>query len=93
MRNELKVAYPIEHRSENNGLYVRGSRVGEAPTLHYNEKGKRRLRQWGSLPFITGSGFGGSSLPQNPGVGQKACPDRNILGSGQNRLNWRNDHN
>jgi hypothetical protein len=33
--------------------------------------------------MVTGSGFGGSSLPQNPGVGQKTCRDRNILGSGK----------
>jgi hypothetical protein len=52
-------------------------------SLLSDEKGKRRLRQWGSLPFLTGSGFGGSSLPQNPGVGQKACLDRNILWSGK----------
>jgi hypothetical protein len=52
-------------------------------SLLFDEKGKRRLRQWGSLPFITRSSFGGSSLPQNPGVGQKTCLDRNILGSGK----------
>jgi hypothetical protein len=53
------------------------------------EKGKRRLRQWGSLPFITGSGFGRSRVPQYPGMGQKERPDRNILGPGQNRREGR----
>jgi hypothetical protein len=64
----------------------------EGWSVFRDEKGKRRLRQWGSLPFITGSGFGGSSLPQNPGVGQKACFDRNILGSGKTAGIGEKDH-
>jgi hypothetical protein len=42
--------------------------------------------------MVTGSGFGGSSLPQNPGVGQKACFDRNILGSGKTAGIGEKDH-
>jgi hypothetical protein len=30
--------------------------------------------------MITGSGLAGSSVAQNPGMGQKEYPDRNILG-------------
>jgi hypothetical protein len=43
----------------------------EARSLLRDEKGKRRLRQWGNLPFITGSGLGGSRLPQDLEVSQR----------------------
>jgi hypothetical protein len=90
--NEWKVAYLSEHKSKNDRLYVRGRKAEESPTLHYDEKGKRRLRQWGSLLFISGSDLGGLSVSQNLGSGQKACLDRNILGPGQDLWNRRNDH-
>jgi len=41
--------------------------------------------------MVTGSGFGGSSLPQNLGTGQKEYPDRNILGPGRGLRNRRKD--
>jgi hypothetical protein len=45
--NEWNVAYPIEHRSKNGRLYVRGSRAGESPTLHSDEIPKRRPGRYG----------------------------------------------
>ena len=47
-----------------------------------DELPKLRVAQWECSRIITGSGLGGSSLPQNLGSGQKECPNRNILGSG-----------
>ena len=37
--------------------------------------------------MVTGSGFGASRLAQNLGMGQKECPDRNILGPGRGLRN------
>jgi hypothetical protein len=53
-----------------------------------DEKGKRRPRQWASLPFIIGSGFSESSVPQNLGKGQKECHDRKILGMWSRPRKW-----
>ena len=50
-----------------------------------DEQGKIPLARRGCLSFIIGSGVGRSSVPQNPGIGQKEYPDRNILGRGSRR--------
>ena len=47
-----------------------------------DEKGKIPLARRGCLLIIIGSGLGELRVPQNPGVGQKGWPDRNILGVG-----------
>src|SRR5512139_947435 len=41
-------------------------------------RGRRRCSH-----VVAGSSLCGSSVPQNLGMGQKECPDRNILGPGQ----------
>jgi hypothetical protein len=43
----------------------------EARSLLRDEKGKIPLARRGCLLIIIGSGLGGSSLPQNLGIGQK----------------------
>jgi len=65
---------------------LRGAKGATAmATFTYDEKGKIPLARRGCLLIIIGSGLGGSSVPQNPGIGQKEYPDRNILGPGQDR--------
>ena len=92
MRIGRRVAYSSEHRSKNDGLYVTGRIARELPTLHYDEKPKRRPGRYGCSPFITGSDLGESRVPQNLGMGQNEYHDRNILGSGRSVRNRRNDH-
>jgi hypothetical protein len=58
-------------------------------TFTFDEKGKIPLGRRECLPLVIGSEFDGYRLSQNPGVGQKVRPDRNILGSEQNRREGR----
>ena len=73
----------MEHRWESSAS-VTGNVVPD-------EKPKLRVGHWGCLHIITSSGLGPSRLPQNLGMGQKECPNRNILGPGRDLRDRRRD--
>jgi hypothetical protein len=65
MRIGRKAAYPIEHRPKNEGLYVRGSRAGEAPSLHYDEKPKTRPAPWEYSYMVRAVALRGAKMAQD----------------------------